>query len=408
MATMRLELLRVPPRAILVAVALMAAPLILPLMVLAASAAAPNPVTLPDSTTERAPVELFRNFIAATSDTFDVMIGRRMLVMSLLAHGASVDEVRASADTLLNLLGTRRKRLRSMFLIGAAQGLAHREDGLNLASEYVNMASLPETPEYAWHRSVAKEVRARLFLASGHPDSAIAVFEDLGVPTGRTTELLRLLGRAYEQVGADERAEAMYVRSVTVYGMNDSIAMQPLRDLHRRRRGSLAGLDSALAVSRKAGRLEALFASRRVDKPAPSWSLHDLSGKEVRLSDFKDKIVVIDFWGTWCYPCLQAFPKLEALRKKYEPKGVVFLTVNVEHESSAEAHQRKVKAFMASNRYTFPVLLDLDGAVTRAHSIVAFPTTLVIDRAGMVRFANPSFTPESEESLVAQLATLLD
>jgi len=109
--------------------------------------------------------------------------------------------------------------------------------------------------------------------------------------------------------------------------------------------------------------------------PAPDADLLDLDGKGIRLSSLKGKVVLIDFWATWCGPCRIGLPKTQELHDKFAGKGLAVLAVSKE---DAEL----IQAFMKKNNFTFPSYRDPDGKANTAYGIVSIPTLVVIDRGG--------------------------
>jgi peroxiredoxin len=107
------------------------------------------------------------------------------------------------------------------------------------------------------------------------------------------------------------------------------------------------------------------------------FKLKDISGKEVKLSDYRGKIVILNFWATWCRYCKQEMPDLNELNKQLEKgKDAVIIAVDVQEDLNT------VKSFLNANNISLNVLLDEDGAVTQTYGVTGFPTTLVIDRDG--------------------------
>lgn len=112
---------------------------------------------------------------------------------------------------------------------------------------------------------------------------------------------------------------------------------------------------------------------------APSWELRDVDGKTVKLSDFKDKVVVLDFWATWCPPCRKEIPGFVALQKQYGKDGLAIVGISLDQDGAA-----KVKKFIKANGMNYPVVMGNEDLSRDYGSIRAIPTTFVIDRAGKI------------------------
>ncbi|MEK7476720.1 MAG: TlpA disulfide reductase family protein [Candidatus Coatesbacteria bacterium] len=136
--------------------------------------------------------------------------------------------------------------------------------------------------------------------------------------------------------------------------------------------------------------------------PAPEFTLKDTDGKTVSLLDFRGKkVVVIDFWATWCGPCRGTMPLLEKYWKKHQTEQVVVLSIN--EQESAE----KIKSFLSQTGYTFRVLMDSDGAVQSAYRVYGIPTLYVIDKEGNLRMKHVGYRPDLDTYLEATIAPLL-
>jgi thiol-disulfide isomerase/thioredoxin len=112
---------------------------------------------------------------------------------------------------------------------------------------------------------------------------------------------------------------------------------------------------------------------------APGFTLTNMQGQNVSLADLKGKVVILNFWATWCPPCREEMPSMEMLYRKYKDQGLVILAVNVEKDG-----QKLVQSFLQRTPYTFPILLDGDAAVQNSYQVFRFPETLIIDRNGKV------------------------
>lgn len=115
------------------------------------------------------------------------------------------------------------------------------------------------------------------------------------------------------------------------------------------------------------------------EKQAPPIALLSTDGKMIRLSDYKGKKVVINFWTTWCPPCREELPELQSFYREMDKRKIAFLGVNVTAE---EASREDVQEFLAVNGVRFPVLLDEKGEASRSYQIVTIPTTVIIDEKG--------------------------
>lgn len=114
--------------------------------------------------------------------------------------------------------------------------------------------------------------------------------------------------------------------------------------------------------------------------PAPNFTLSELAGQTLHLSDYRGKVVLLNFWASFCAPCLEEMPALETLWQDYREQGFVVLAVAADRGSIDP-----VRRFVETGNYSFPIPLDPDGNVRKQYEVVALPTTYLIGRDG--RFA---------------------
>jgi thiol-disulfide isomerase/thioredoxin len=114
--------------------------------------------------------------------------------------------------------------------------------------------------------------------------------------------------------------------------------------------------------------------------PAPAWKLKDVDGKVVTSDQFKGKVVVIDFWATWCPPCKAEIPGYVRLQKKYAADGLVFIGVSVDEDGPAV-----VKKFMKEYGINYTIVMASEEMVGAFSPIEGYPTTFIIDRDGNIR-----------------------
>ena len=114
-------------------------------------------------------------------------------------------------------------------------------------------------------------------------------------------------------------------------------------------------------------------------KSAPNFHLDRLNSKKVELREFRGKVVLLNFWATWCGPCKEEMPSMEALYRLYKEKDFNLVAISVDYEGV-----RPVKEFIEKQRYTFPVLLDPNGETLDLFGVKGIPTTFVIDKKGRI------------------------
>jgi peroxiredoxin len=134
---------------------------------------------------------------------------------------------------------------------------------------------------------------------------------------------------------------------------------------------------------------------------APDFTLKSSSGKNLRLSDYRGNVVLLNFWASWCGPCRQEMPLLEAMYKKYKKLGFVILGVNVEQDSS------KANAYLSDVSVSFPVLYDNTNTASKLYNVSAMPTTVIIDRNGNMRYLHKGYKPGYENDYKKQVKTLI-
>jgi thiol-disulfide isomerase/thioredoxin len=172
-------------------------------------------------------------------------------------------------------------------------------------------------------------------------------------------------------------------------------------------KGSEQGFEKLVEEEKAGGKKaeEQKLAQGMMNKPAIGFALKDLGGKTVTLKSLKGKVVVVDFWATWCGPCKSSFPFLQQVYEKYKTNAsVMILAVNTWENKAGGEREALVKAFLAENKYTFPVLYD-EGIVEK-YGVEGIPTKFVIDRRGMIRFKSVGF--ENGAKMVGELTAQID
>lgn len=118
-----------------------------------------------------------------------------------------------------------------------------------------------------------------------------------------------------------------------------------------------------------------------VGKIAPDFTLPDLNDKPHRLSDFRGKVVFLNFWATWCKPCREEMPSMEILNKNFEKDGLVILAVSIDRVTTT----KDIPPFVKGMNLTFPVLIDSWGKTDMPYKRMGVPETFIIDQQGVIR-----------------------
>jgi len=134
---------------------------------------------------------------------------------------------------------------------------------------------------------------------------------------------------------------------------------------------------------------------------APAFTLPQRGGKTVSLESLKGKVVMLNFWASWCGPCRGEMPLLDSMYKRYSKQGFELLGVNVEAEP-ADA-EKLLKAAPVS----FPILFDKENKVSQLYNVNAMPSSVFIDRKGNVRNVHRGYKPGDEGEYLNQIRTLL-
>jgi len=134
---------------------------------------------------------------------------------------------------------------------------------------------------------------------------------------------------------------------------------------------------------------------------AQDFTLKSKTGKNLKLSEYRGQVVMLNFWASWCAPCRQEMPLLENLYKKYKGLGFSLLGINVEQDSS------KAARLLRGIKVSFPVLYDNTNKVSKLYKVSAMPTTIILDRDGNLRYLHQGYKPGYEKDYEKQVRALL-
>ncbi|HVG42566.1 MAG TPA: TlpA disulfide reductase family protein [Chitinophagaceae bacterium] len=180
-----------------------------------------------------------------------------------------------------------------------------------------------------------------------------------------------------------------------------------LKRAYSKEKGSEAGFDDYITALQKENYVNRMAELRKsmLNETAPSFALLDMDGKNVSIQDLKGKVVVVDFWATWCGPCKASFPGMQKMVNKYKDDGNVKF-VFIDTWEKGDDKKKAAADFITSNKYTFHVLMDNDDKVVEQFKVEGIPTKFVIDKSGIIRFKSVGFDG-SDDKLIEELTAMI-
>jgi len=144
-----------------------------------------------------------------------------------------------------------------------------------------------------------------------------------------------------------------------------------------------------------------LASSSLEGQDAPDFVLRSATGENLRLSEYRGNVVMINFWATWCGPCRQEMPLLDELYERYQRVGFSLLGVNIDDDS------RRAMKMVRELGVKFPVLFDENKEVSKLYKVDAMPVTILVDREGRIRHVHHGYKPGYEDKYLTEIRSLL-
>lgn len=139
-----------------------------------------------------------------------------------------------------------------------------------------------------------------------------------------------------------------------------------------------------------------------IGKKAIDFTLPSVTGESIALQGFRGKVVLLNFWATWCAPCREELPELMQLQEQFRKRGLVVVAVTVDHELE------NVRNFLKKHGITLPALWDRRQKVAEAYAVEKMPSSYLIDRNGVLRFVHRGYSPDELKRIVMEIDELLD
>jgi pentatricopeptide repeat protein len=277
--------------------------------------------------------------------------------------------------------------------------------------------SMEDKPSYmsaaAWQKSqenglamILDTYAFGLFKLGRTQDAEAAYEEAYAKNKGESGDVNGRLVECYVKNEKIDKAITLAEKSIQT-GKYDETLLTSFEKAYRKKHGNSKDFAAEVAKLQNAGQDEKRqkLAKERLHKPAPDFNLKSLDGQMVKLSDQKGKVVIIDFWATWCGPCKMSFPYLQKVYEQYKANpNVLILALNTWERETGDKREEMVKKFMSDNKYTFQVLYD--ESIVEKYGASGIPTKYIIDKNGQIAFESIGFNNGPE--MISEMSLEID
>lgn len=365
-------------------------------------------------------------FMAKYPKSKEIPEGRLLILSALLESSASADEIIAACEQAVKLMPKDFKDADEyipMAYLRVAEALNNRDERLEKGLEFARKALslMPTDSDEGIDSAMGAQLLVGVLLyKTGKADQAIPELQKVldDQPNTSTRMVTNLfLSKAYEKKGDTELAIKAYIQSIIAFGKKTDEADEPLRKLFKQSEESLrssymqthgtsSGFDAMIEKGRQESFQNRALKDKRYDRIAPEWELNDLTGKTLKSADFKGKVTVLNFWGSWCPYCENDLLQFQKLYERYKDKGIAFIAINVEAPEPEKERLQKAKEFIAAHSFSFPVAIDIDHVTAANYGLMNFPTIFLIDRGGAIRYKNVGASDDLAKVVEMQIEAL--
>jgi thiol-disulfide isomerase/thioredoxin len=282
-----------------------------------------------------------------------------------------------------------------------------------MAAEHLVDEELARSGNSAYDRQTLLDIRRKIMIKKGDYKKAFAAMKEYYDATDiKTPALTANYYYLMSKAGKFKEAFPELEKSVAGGVANEELKMELKAAFKKLNPGKDSEAYLAAIIKPFEDKFKAEVLVRMISKKAPDFKVTDVNGKTASLSDFKGKVVVLDFWATWCDPCKRALPAMQLTVDKYKADpDVKFLFIHT-WEKTANAKEEAIK-YLADNKFRLPLFMDLKEPGTGknpavfAFGVMGIPAKFIIDGKGNIRFIAGGFNG-SNEGTVNELSAMIE